>query len=378
MNRLHQGRAHAELGSDWREAVACLDTLYSAATSGAWREVLFAVMTAFTADKGALLELVESGRCSTLAGVGVSQHGMDALGEWAGSVFVGISAISRGSDVPALRAAGCASSLYVGTVVEGGLTILCCLGWETLAPPQGTAARLGEMAPHLGRAVAIRRRLRRAAGEAEVTAAVLDCVTLGAILVDGQARPLLANRAAHRLAGEDDGFQLGQQGLRAASATQSKELRQMVAAVSLRRGGSLGERGGTLRLQRPSGRTPYEILVLPLPRGDHTDLFSDAVAVVFVTDPERHVQTPEQFVRGLYDLTHAEAKLAILLARGHSLSEAGDLLGVSRNTVHTHLSRIFVKTGTSRQSELVRRLLTAPARLAAEESSGHKPVVGDD
>ncbi len=378
MDILQRRGARAELGSEWREAVACLDRLYSAATGGAWREVLYAVMTAFEADKGALLELVVEGRCSPLAGVGVAQHGMEVLGEWAGSLFVGRGMSLRGTDVPALRAAGCASSLYVGAAVEDNLTVICCLGWETLTPPAGSPARLGELAPHLGRAVAICRRLRRAAGEAEITAAVLDRVTLGAVLVDDQARPLLANRAAHRLAGEGDGFQLDQRGVRAASAAQTRELRQLVAAVSQRRGGSLGERGETLRLHRPSGRIPYEVLVLPLPRGHHDDLFSEAAAVVFVTDPESNVQTPEQFVRGLYDLTHAEAQLAMLLARGHSLSEASDLLGVSRNTVHTHLSRIFVKTGTSRQSELIRRLLTAPARLAVEESSGYKPVVEDE
>ena len=98
-------------------------------------------------------------------------------------------------------------------------------------------------------------------------------------------------------------------------------------------------------------------------------------AVLFVSDPEREVQTPEQFIRDLYGLTPAEARLAMLLGRGHTLNDAAGALGISRNTAHTHLSRIFMKTDTSRQSDLVRRLLTAPARLAVEESSGHLPVV---
>jgi len=38
-------------------------------------------------------------------------------------------------------------------------------------------------------------------------------------------------------------------------------------------------------------------------------------------------------------------------------------LGVSMNTVRTQLRSIFRKTDTSRQSELVHRRLTSPARF---------------
>jgi DNA-binding CsgD family transcriptional regulator len=59
----------------------------------------------------------------------------------------------------------------------------------------------------------------------------------------------------------------------------------------------------------------------------------------------------------LFDLTPAEAKIAALLAEGQSIITITDELSISESTAKTHLRRIFEKTGTSRQAELVSLLL---------------------
>lgn len=58
----------------------------------------------------------------------------------------------------------------------------------------------------------------------------------------------------------------------------------------------------------------------------------------------------------IFELTKAEAKLAVILARGASTMEATRLLGVSIATVRSQLAAIFLKTRTTRQAELVRLL----------------------
>ena len=60
-------------------------------------------------------------------------------------------------------------------------------------------------------------------------------------------------------------------------------------------------------------------------------------------------------------LTAAEGKLAALLARGASVSDAAVQLGVSAHTARTQLKHIFAKTGTRRQSELIRLLVDESA-----------------
>lgn len=55
--------------------------------------------------------------------------------------------------------------------------------------------------------------------------------------------------------------------------------------------------------------------------------------------------------------------MAGLLATGEDLRRIADQLSVSINTVRAQTKSILAKTGTSRQADLVRLLLTSPARF---------------
>src|SRR5262245_11925974 len=60
-----------------------------------------------------------------------------------------------------------------------------------------------------------------------------------------------------------------------------------------------------------------------------------------------------------FDLTPAEARLALHLVAGETLRSAEVKLSISYETARTHLKNIFNKTGTSRQAELVIVIVTA-------------------
>ena len=63
----------------------------------------------------------------------------------------------------------------------------------------------------------------------------------------------------------------------------------------------------------------------------------------------------------IYGLSPAQVRLARLIVDGHDLAAAADLLGVSVNTLRTHLQRMFDRTGARSQAALVRVLLSAEA-----------------
>lgn len=67
-------------------------------------------------------------------------------------------------------------------------------------------------------------------------------------------------------------------------------------------------------------------------------------------------------LRATYDCTAREATLAGALADGCTLTEAATMLGISIHTARTHLKRVFRKTGTNRQAELLRLVLLARHR----------------
>src|SRR5262249_40722153 len=58
----------------------------------------------------------------------------------------------------------------------------------------------------------------------------------------------------------------------------------------------------------------------------------------------------------IYHLTPAEARLAALIVRGYSLHAAACRLHISNNTARTHMKRIYDKTETHRQVDLIRRV----------------------
>jgi DNA-binding CsgD family transcriptional regulator len=68
--------------------------------------------------------------------------------------------------------------------------------------------------------------------------------------------------------------------------------------------------------------------------------------------------------QGIYGLSAAQTQLAMHIAEGHDLSVAAKALGVSVNTVRTHVQRMFDKTGAHSQSALVGLLLSAEAPTA--------------
>ena len=85
----------------------------------------------------------------------------------------------------------------------------------------------------------------------------------------------------------------------------------------------------------------------------------------------------ERVITGLlYGLTQAEVKLVELLCDGWSLEEAATQRGVTMNTARSQLKQIFFKTGTGRQSELVRLVLSGIAPIRDPRPAENAPDPG--
>ncbi len=63
-------------------------------------------------------------------------------------------------------------------------------------------------------------------------------------------------------------------------------------------------------------------------------------------------------LRDLFGLTDAEARVAEAYLRVDTVKEVGVMLGVSANTIKTHLAAVYQKTGCTRQAQLVRLLMS--------------------
>ncbi|MCP4616489.1 MAG: helix-turn-helix transcriptional regulator [Bradyrhizobium sp.] len=215
------------------------------------------------------------------------------------------------------------------------------------------------LAQHLVRAVALQRRVHHLQISQHHALAALDRLQQGFMLVDAGARPLYVNSAGENLLDGRDSVRLEGGRLSASQADDARELQTLIARCDE---GNPERIGGEMKLRRAFGRLPLHVLVTPLrPRSDIAAI-PWAVnwhpsATVLITDPEVEVRSRIDELRTRFGLTRAEATFALEIIKGDGRKATADRLGITDGTARGHLSRIFDKTGVSRQAELVRLLL---------------------
>jgi DNA-binding CsgD family transcriptional regulator len=215
--------------------------------------------------------------------------------------------------------------------------------------------------PHLQRAMQFHRKFVELEGQHRTSLDALDRLPMGVVLLEGPEKIIVINREAHRILSQNDGLTAGKTGLSAALPAVNQELRRLLnpAAASSQSGGYAG---GSIVIPRPSGKRSFLLLVSPVARHLFPSEIGNARVIVFVTDPEKKPRLVAGALAEIYQLTPAESRLAHILVQGNSLVRAARRLGVSHNTARTHLQRIFQKTNTGHQAELVQVLLSGPFR----------------
>jgi DNA-binding CsgD family transcriptional regulator len=96
--------------------------------------------------------------------------------------------------------------------------------------------------------------------------------------------------------------------------------------------------------------------VLPLTSGARREagLSSSAAAALFVRRASIDLAGAIEAASRLYGLTPAEVRVLQVLIESGGVSAVAETLGTSRSTVKRHLEHVFAKTGTRRQTELLK------------------------
>ena len=213
------------------------------------------------------------------------------------------------------------------------------------------------LAPHLQRAVQINLKLARAELNHNASVETLNHLEDGILFVDLEARVKFANVAAEQIFA-NGGLGIRKGKLHADSAEDTAALHALIAKCSA--SGIKHRRSDFVSVRRRAGRSPLSLLIAPLPVENSFLLMpSKPMALIVITDLDKVKKPKLMQLREKFGLTPAEANFAAEIAKGDGIQAAADRLSISRATARTHLSRIFDKTGTRRQAELVRILFSA-------------------
>jgi DNA-binding CsgD family transcriptional regulator len=206
--------------------------------------------------------------------------------------------------------------------------------------------------PHLRRAATISDMLDVRTIECTQMTEALDALRCAVVLMDGRGGILHTNRSAEHMLRDGGPIQSVQGILQASAPTAASELRAALALAARNEAG-IGKTGLAIRLTEPD-MPPIFAHVLPLTGSDfRTRLHPAAVAAVFISAPPDE-QDGAETVAAAFGLTPAETRVLASLFAGLTLAETAAALRIAGTTAKTHLEHIFLKTGVTRQAELMR------------------------
>lgn len=233
-----------------------------------------------------------------------------------------------------------------------------------LAEEQGEATErqleiMRLLAPHVRRALTIQETLDFKDRRLFDLRGALDLAPSPIFLLDERGELQEANRAAERFLAEEKAARIARGHLFFTDAGVAAQVAVALAAAV--RGET--KTAATAALQMASGRAfAMDMLPLTRPLWQAASASSRAVLALFLQEVGALQPLPGEVLVKLYGLTPAETRLLVLLAQAMTLREAADTLGAGKATVKSHLQSVFEKTGTRRQAEAVKLVLSALPR----------------
>jgi DNA-binding CsgD family transcriptional regulator len=182
--------------------------------------------------------------------------------------------------------------------------------------------RMRLIVPHVRRAMSVSETIDLKTAETVTYVDMLDGISAGVFLVDAGGRVVHANLAGQMILEADD------------------VVRAVDGRVAVR-----------------DGRTD-ETHVLPLNAGERRrarQVFP-AIAALFVRRAALKDPSLPQSIAQIYGLTRSELRVLEAVVEIGGVADVAQALGLAASTVKTHLHHVFEKTGTRRQSDLVRLL----------------------
>lgn len=193
----------------------------------------------------------------------------------------------------------------------------------------------------------------------ELLQSMLEQVPGGAIILDLDSRLVSTNAIGRNYLEEGEFFSQFDGVIKPSKRSEWKNL--ALALEEFQKKPELTEIGITL-----GSRSNYDgalsVLVRRHNTGPGDQPRKDSVVLYFGNKPPEKLVSTDS-LKTLFGLSKAEVRLAMGLVQGIPLEDIADNHNVSKNTVRVQLQSLYRKTGTSRQHELVTRLLCSVAAV---------------
>jgi DNA-binding CsgD family transcriptional regulator len=223
--------------------------------------------------------------------------------------------------------------------------------------------RMRLVVPHIRRAALVGKTVDLKKTEAATLADAFDEMSAGIFFVDATGRIVHANTAGHAILDEADILRAAWGRLVARDPQTDQTLADLFATA--RNGdAAIGVKGIALPLATGNGER-YVCHVLPLTSGARRRAGTSyaAVAALFVHKVALNTPSVPETIAKAYKLTPTELRVLLAIVEVGGVPEVAEVLGISSETVKTHLGRVYSKTGACRQVDLAKLVVGCTSPL---------------
>lgn len=214
--------------------------------------------------------------------------------------------------------------------------------------------RMRLLAPHICRAVAISKIVELSKIEAAMLADTIDSLSAGVFLLQEDGRVVHANASGKAILKERGLLHQANGVIQAVDLQARSNLLRAIANAANDDVG-LGGRGISIPLSSINGER-YVAHILSLTSGVRRKIgqLHRAAVAMFVHKATLHRPTLVETVATQFKLSPSEVRVLFAIIEVGGAPQVAKVLGISLDTVKTHLKRVFAKTGTNRQVDLVK------------------------
>ena len=234
----------------------------------------------------------------------------------------------------------------VARTTSGGF-VAACRARSGRPFSDGERTVLTDLLPALTSALNLKRHIGSLDDRITTLEATLDDLSTGVIFLDAQRQIVHANRAGEKILASTGKLLTMLWG---GGGSESQRLAKII-----------DEGSGMITLVRHDMPRPLAVRALRMPAagGGEISTHRTTTTVLFINDPNSAVPAGLPGLCSAFGLTPRETDIVLLLTAGQGPADVATALGLSLGNVRGHLSRIFGKTGTATQAQLVSLCLSA-------------------
>ncbi|MBD3669275.1 MAG: alpha/beta fold hydrolase [Gammaproteobacteria bacterium] len=213
---------------------------------------------------------------------------------------------------------------------------------------------LGIIASHIGKAIEISEKLDNSVQVENSYRLIFERLPIPTFIINEQLGLVSQNRLADDFLQNQQDISVQDNLIQFRTQSLAVELKNAIKTLSE----ETGKNSVSIRLSDHNDTKPGSLLISRAQLG--SDNNSSNNYLILIASPSIPSEISLEFLTETYGLTPREAEVAIQIAASKTPKEIANQNNTSINTVRAQIKSIYLKTDVSRQSELVKLILTSP------------------